>query len=136
MARKMFVNLPVKDLPRSVAFFKKLGFEFDPRFTDETATCMLVGEDAYAMLLIESRFRDFTKKEISDTSTRTECLVAITAKDRAEVDHLATTALEAGGSEAMPPTDHGFMYTRTFYDLDGHHWEVFWMDTSAVPPQQ
>ena len=136
MARKMFVNLPVADLARSVAFWKKLGFEFDPRFTDESCTCMLVGEDAYVMLLVEKRFRDFTKNELCDTRASTECLVALTAKDRAEVDQLATIALEAGGREAMPPTDHGFMYTRTFYDLDGHHWEVFWMDMSAVPPEQ
>ena len=136
MALKLFVNLPVKDLKSSVAFFTKLGFEFDPRFTDESATCMLVGEDAYVMLLVEKRFRDFTKNEICDTSTRTEGLFAFTAKDRADVDHLVKTAIEAGGAEAMPTTDHGFMYTRSFYDLDRHHWEVFWMDMSAVPPQQ
>lgn len=133
MARKLFVNLPVKDLSRSVAFFTKLGFEFDPRFTDETATCMLVGEDAYVMLLVESRFRDFTKKELCDTSTRSEGLFALSAKDRAEVDHLVKTAIEAGGSHAMPPMDHGFMYGWSFYDPDGHHWEVFWMDMSAAP---
>lgn len=133
MARKLFVNLPVKDLARSVAFFTKLGFEFDPRFTDETATCMLVGEDAYVMLLVESRFRDFTKKELCDTSTRSEGLFALSAKDRAEVDHLVKTAIEAGGSHAMPPMDHGFMYGWSFYDPDGHHWEVFWMDMSAAP---
>lgn len=133
MARKLFVNLPVKDLSRSVAFFTKLGFEFDPRFTDETATCMLVGEDAYVMLLVESRFRDFTKKELCDTSTRNEGLFALSAKDRAEVDHLVKTAIEAGGSHAMPPMDHGFMYGWSFYDPDGHHWEVFWMDMSAAP---
>lgn len=133
MARKLFVNLPVEDLTRSVAFFTKLGFEFDPRFTDETATCMLVGEDAYVMLLVESRFRDFTKKELCDTSTRTEGLFALSAKDRAEVDHLVKTAIEAGGSHAMPPMDHGFMYGWSFYDPDGHHWEVFWMDMSAAP---
>lgn len=130
--RKLFLNLPVRDLKRSMEFFSKLGFEFNPQFTDETATCMLIGEDAYAMLLVHEKFKQFTKNEICDTRTHTEGLFALTAQSRAEVDELVNKALAAGGKPAQPPVDHGFMYTCTFYDLDGHHWEIFWMDPAAL----
>ncbi|MBR2534779.1 MAG: VOC family protein [Hyphomicrobium sp.] len=132
MARKMFVNLPVKDLPKSIAFFTKLGLSFNPKFTDETATCMLIGDDSYAMLLTEARFKDFTKKSIADTSKSSEVLIALSCEDRAEVDTFVDTALKSGGTIAMPPSDLGFMYTRTFYDLDGHHWEIFHMDPAVA----
>ncbi|KYF70567.1 VOC family protein [Sorangium cellulosum] len=136
-SRKLFVNLPVKDLKRSVEFFTKLGFSFNPNFTDDKATCMILSEDAYVMLLVEERFKDFTKKRICDTSTSTEGIFALTAENRAEVDELVKTAIAAGGTHAEEPTDHGFMYTWSFYDVDGHHWEVFYMDPSAIPhPQQ
>lgn len=131
-SRKLFLNLPVRDLARSIDFFKKLGFEFNPRFTDETATCMLVGEDAYVMLLVESRFREFMKNQICDTRTHTEGLFAFSVESREEVDAIVKTAVEAGGKVAFDPQDHGFMYQWAFYDLDGHHWEVFWMDPAAV----
>jgi len=131
-SRKLFVNLAVRDLPRSIEFFKKLGFEFDPRFTDETATCMLVGEDAYVMLLTEAKFRSFTRKQPCDTSTHSEGLFAFNVGSREEVDAIVKTAVEAGGKVAFDPLDHGFMYQWAFYDLDGHHWEVFWMDPAAV----
>lgn len=131
--RKLFVNLPVRDLKRSIEFFTRLGFTFDQRFTDETATCMVVSEEAYVMLLVEKRFKDFTKREICDTRSHTEGIFALSASSRAEVDELIEKAIAAGGRRAMEPLDLGFMYNCSFYDLDGHHWEVFYMDPSAVP---
>jgi uncharacterized protein len=130
--RKLFVNLAVRDLNRSKEFFTKLGFEFDPRFTDEKATCMLVGEDAYVMLLTEPFFRTFTKKGVCDTLLHNEALCALSCESRAEVDELVKRAVAAGGKHAMEPQDHGFMYGWSFYDLDGHHWEVLWMDPKAL----
>jgi predicted lactoylglutathione lyase len=130
--RKLFVNLPVRDLHRSVAFFTKLGFTFNPQFTDESATCMIVSEEAFVMLLVRDRFKDFTKKQLCDTTTHTEGLFALSCASRAEVDELVKTAIGAGGTHAQDPQDHGFMYGWSFYDLDGHHWEVFWMDPAAV----
>jgi predicted lactoylglutathione lyase len=127
-----FINLPVKDQTRTTEFFTKLGFSFDERFTDETATCMLIGEDAYAMLLTEPKFGEFTKKGIADTSKGTEAILAITADNRDEVDRLAETALASGGSPANEPYDMGWMYGKSFNDPDGHLWEVFWMDPAAA----
>ena len=132
MARKLFVNLPVKDLKATIAFFTALGFSFNAKFTDDTATCILVGEDAYVMLLTEARFKDFTKRPLSVAHTSTETIVALSADSRAEVDRLAEIALVSGATVAMPPSDLGFMYSRSFYDLDGHHWEVFYMDPAVA----
>jgi len=131
--RKLFVNLSVRDLKRSVDFFTELGFTFNPNFTDETATCMIVSEEAFVMLLVANRFADFTTKQICDTSTHTEALLSISCESRAEVDTLVQRAIAAGGKHAMEPQDHGFMYGWSFYDPDGHHWEVFWMDPGANP---
>jgi uncharacterized protein len=133
MARKIFINLPVKDLKRSVAFFTGLGFSFNPQFTDENATCMIINDDASVMLLVQPYFETFVKKPISDAHSSTEVLVAFSADSRAHVDELADKALASGGKVAKEPQDHGFMYVRTFYDLDGHHWEVAFMDMSAFP---
>jgi uncharacterized protein len=133
MARKIFVNLPIKNLQRTVEFFTGLGFAFDPRFTNENATCMIINDDASVMLLVEDFFKTFIKKPIADTTARTEVIVAVSADSRAAVDKLADKALKTGGREAKEPMDQGFMYVRSFYDLDGHHWEVAWMDPSAVP---
>ena len=133
MARKLFLNLPVRDLKRSIDFFTELGFTFDPNFTDETATCVIVSEEAFVMLLGAKRFRDFTAKQICDTGTHTEALISISCESRAEVDALVHKAIAAGGKHAMEPQDHGFMYGWSFYDPDGHHWEVFWMDPGADP---
>jgi uncharacterized protein len=130
--RKLFVNLAVADLDAAVDFFGKLGFAFDPLFTDETATCMLIGEDAYAMLLVRERFEDFTKKDIVDSRTQIEAILALSAESREEVDDLAEKALASGGAPASEPTDMGFMYSRSFQDPDGHVWEVFWMDPVAA----
>lgn len=132
MNRKLFVNIAVGDLDRSVGFFTELGFSFDERFTDETATCMLVGEDAYVMLLVKDTFAGFTKKQPADPETQTGAILALTAESREEVDTLADRALELGATPALDPQDHGFMYERSFYDLEGHHWGVFWMDPSAL----
>lgn len=131
-SRKIFVNLAVADLDKSVEFFTKLGFTFDPRFTDENATCMIVSDEAFVMLLVESRFKDFTKKDLCDPRTHTEAIVAVSAENREQVDELADRAVEAGAAPANDPIDMvGFMYGRSFQDLDGHLWEVLWMDPSA-----
>lgn len=131
-SRKMFVNLAVRDLKKSMAFFSALGFEFNPKFTDEKAACMVISDDAFVMLLTEPFFRTFTKRAPCDTSTHTEGLFALSCGSRAEVDEMVKKALAAGGTHAMNPQDHGFMYTWSFYDLDGHHWEVVWMDPKAA----
>ncbi len=138
MARRMmFVNLPVRDLDRAKGFFGKLGFSFNPRFTDEKAACMVVSDLGSVMLLDERFFRTFTRREPCDTRRHSEALLALSCESRACVDALAGAALAAGGSEAMPPQDHGFMYGRSFYDPDGHQWEVLWMDplAAARPPR-
>jgi predicted lactoylglutathione lyase len=128
----MFVNVAVRDLKRSMEFFSKLGFEFNPKFTDDKAACMVLSEEGYVMLLAEPFFKTFTKKEICDTSSRTEAFLGLSCSNRAEVDELVKKAVAAGGKRAMDPQDHGFMYGWSFYDLDDHHWEVFWMDPKAV----
>ena len=136
MATKIFVNLPVKDLQRSIAFFTKLGFTFNPQFTDETATCMIIGENIFAMLLVESRFSDFTRKKISDATVQTEVLIAIDVDSREAVDDMVRKAIEAGGTDYIEPQDHGWMYSHAFADPDGHQWEVLYMDAAALAQQQ
>jgi uncharacterized protein len=130
--RKIFVNLAVRDLKKSMDFFRTLGFEFNPKFTDEKAACMVVSDEAYVMLLTQPFFKTFTKREPCDTTKHTEGLFGLSCGSRAEVDALVKKAIAAGGKQAMDPQDHGFMYGWSFYDLDGHHWEVFWMDPKAV----
>jgi uncharacterized protein len=129
---KLFVNIPVGDVQRSIRFFEALGFSFNPQFTDATATCMLVGEDAYFMLLDRERFTGFSKRPLGDPRKETNALYALSVNSREEVDEMVRKAVAAGGSHAVEPQDHGFMYGWSFYDLDGHHWEVFWMDPSAI----
>jgi predicted lactoylglutathione lyase len=131
-SRKLFVNLAVRDLDRAVEFFKALGFEFDPRFTDETATCMLVGEDAYVMLLTREKFAEFAAKPVADPGAATEALISLSCESRDEVDAFAEKAIAAGGSPAKEPLELDFMYGRSFYDPDGHHWEIFWMDPATI----
>jgi uncharacterized protein len=130
--RKLFVNIPVRDLQRSIDFFEALDFTFNKQFTDATATCMLVGEDAYFMLLTPDKFKNFSRRPVGDARKETNALFTISVNSRDEVDAIVKKALAAGGSRAAEPQDHGFMYGWSFYDLDGHHWEVFWMDPSAV----
>lgn len=132
MATKIFVNLPVESLGRSVAFFTKLGYAFNPQFTDENATCMIISEDIYAMLLVKPFFKTFTNKEVADASKVTEVLIALSAESRTGVDDHVSKALAAGGAETKPAMDLGFMYQRSFSDLDGHQWEILWMDPAHV----
>ncbi|GAA2435686.1 VOC family protein [Streptomyces macrosporus] len=136
MSKKLFVNLPVKDLKRSTDFFTALGFSFDPRFTDDKAGCLVIGDDIYAMLLTEPFFRTFTPKGVVDASSGTEAILALGVDSREEVDELADKALASGGSPANEPADQGFMYSRSFQDPDGHLWEVFYMDMAAAQEEQ
>jgi uncharacterized protein len=135
MARKIFVNLPIKDMERSQAFFKALGFSFNPQFTNEQGACMVISEDIFTMLLVEPFFQGFTKKPIADAKKVTEVLVCLSCDSREEVDALVKKALAAGGTTPNAPQDHGFMYSHGFEDLDGHVWELVWMDPAAAPPQ-
>ncbi|MBF6619353.1 MAG: VOC family protein [Patulibacter sp.] len=130
--RMIFVNLPVQDLPATKEFFAKLGFGFDARFSDEHAAAMTVSDQASVMLLTRERFADFTKKPIADARETTEAIFAVSAESREEVDQLADAALAAGGAPANDPQDYGFMYGRSFQDLDGHLWEVMWMSQEAI----
>lgn len=132
MKTNIFVNLPVKDLNASVAFFTKLGYTFNAQFTDEHATCMVISDTIYAMLITHNRFKDFTKKAIADASKTTEVLIALSAESKEKVHELADKAIAAGGKEAGEPQDHGFMISRSFEDLDGHIWEAVWMDPNFV----
>ena len=131
-SRLIFVNLPVQDLDASKAFFGELGFTFDPGFTNDECACMVVSEQAYVMLLTHESFARFTTKPTADARTSTEALLCVSAEVRAGVDALADAALAAGGTPAQEPMDMGFMYGRSFQDLDGHHWEVMWMSPEAV----
>jgi predicted lactoylglutathione lyase len=131
MKRDIYINLAVRDLPKSKAFFAALGFEFNPKFTDDKAACMIISDAAYVMLLGEPFFRTFTRREPCDTSKQTEGMFALSCASRADVDAMVHKAIAAGGSHVMDPQDHGFMYAWSFYDLDGHHWEVLWMDPAA-----
>ncbi|RYX99939.1 glyoxalase/bleomycin resistance/extradiol dioxygenase family protein [bacterium] len=133
--RQIFINLPVKDLNKSINFFTKLGFTFNPQFTDENATCMIIGENIYSMLLVEKFFKTFTKKEIADATKTTEVLIALSSESREEVDQMINNALEAGGQLSGETNDHGWMYQRSFQDLDGHIWEVMYMDEQALAQQ-
>jgi hypothetical protein len=128
----IFVNLAVDDLDRSVEFFTELGFTFDQRFTDETATAMIVNDQAVVMLLVKDRFADFTKKQLVDSTSQTEAIVALSAESREDVDDFTEKALAAGGSQANDPIEMDFMYGRSFQDPDGHQWEIIWMDPSAL----
>lgn len=137
MKTQIFLNLPVRDLNRSVAFFTQLGFSFNPKYTDEKATCLIIGENINAMLLVEEFYSTFTNKQICNTTTTTtttsEVLIAISVETREQVDEIITKAMKAGGTEYMETKDYGWMYQRTFLDVDGHHWEMFFADESQIP---
>lgn len=132
MVSKIFVNLPVKDLDKSMGFFKTVGFSFNPKFTDKTAACMVMNDDIYAMLLTHGKVKEFTKKPIADAHKTLEVLTALAVESKAKVNELVDKAIRAGGKEAYAPKDYGFMFLRSFEDLDGHIWEVFWMDPTQV----
>jgi predicted lactoylglutathione lyase len=128
MATKIFVNLPVKNLQRSIAFFSNMGFDFDPQFTDDKATCMMVTDDIFVMLLEEPLFQSFTRKSICDASKSTEVIVTLSAESRSHVDDLINRAVAAGATTPNDAQDQGWMYGRGFADLDGHQWELMYMD--------
>jgi predicted lactoylglutathione lyase len=132
MSRLLFLNLPVADLPASRAFFDTLGFDFDERFCDDQAACMVVSDQAFAMLLERDRFAEFVTKPVADARQATALTVAVSAESREAVDDFAETALGAGATPAKDPQEYGFMYQRSFHDLDGHLWEVMWMDPVAA----
>lgn len=135
MATSIFVNLPVKNLSKTVEFFTKVGFSFNPQFTDENATCMVISETIFVMLLVEKFFKTFISKEICDASRDAEAIIALSLESREKVDLLMSKAIGAGGTEPRKAQDHGWMYGRNFQDIDGHLWEVFWMDESAIKKQ-
>lgn len=130
--QKVFINLPVKDLNKSVEFFTKLGYTFNPQFTDENATCMIISDDIYAMLLVEKFFATFTPKKIADAKSTAEVAIALNCPSRTAVDEIVNKALAAGGKKYNEPQDHGFMYQWGFEDLDGHVWDYLWMDPGFV----
>ncbi len=132
MATKIFVNLPIKHLDKSIEFFSKLGFKFNRQFTDETATCMIVTDDIFVMLLTEDKFKTFTPKEICDTSKHSEVLVCLSLESRVKVDEMVRKAVAAGGSTYNEAQEHGFMYGHGFQDLDGHLWELIYMEPGSV----
>lgn len=140
MHKQIFVNLPVKDLARSRAFFARLGFTFNEQFSNDDGACLILGENIFAMLLAERFFQTFTGKPVADAFETTEVLTCLSCESRAEIDALVAKAIDAGGRAPNPKRDHGFMYGHGFEDLDGHVWELAWMDRaapglSAVPPQ-
>jgi predicted lactoylglutathione lyase len=132
MATKIFVNLPVKDLQRSVRFFKAMGFGFDPQLSDETAACMMISDDIFAMLLTEAKFREIARRPVADTSKMTEVLTCLSVESRTRVNQLVDRALTQGGREMREAEDHGYMFGRSFSDLDGHIWEIIYMDQKAM----
>ena len=135
MFRQIFVNLPIQDMARSQAFFKALGLSFNQRFTNEHGACLEIGENFYAMLLVQPFFQGFTQKPISDAHQSTEVILALSVDSRAEVEDVIARAVAAGATTPNAPQDHGFMFQHGFADLDGHQWEVFWMDDAAAPAQ-
>lgn len=133
MHEQIYVNLPVRELDRSIGFFTALGYRFDPRFSDDTATCMVVSAQIHVMLLTHGKFAEFAPAPIADAQTSSQVLIALSCASRAEVDALIDKAVAAGGSTFRPAQDHGFMYQRAYRDLDGHVWELIHMDLNALP---
>lgn len=127
-AQHIFVNLLVKDLNKTKEFFTSIGFEFNEQYSDDKAACLVIGENIYAMLLLEQFFQSFTNQPVTDTETSREVIIAISADSRVQVDEIVTKAIEAGGKPANDPMDHGFMYSWSFQDVDGHLWEVLYME--------
>ena len=133
MHNQIFVNLPINDMQKSQAFFKSLGFSFNPQFTNDQGACMVVSDSIYVMLLVEPFFQSFLSKPVADAHQATEALLCIGLRSRAEVDAMVTAALAAGGKEPRAAQDHGWMYSRSFEDLDGHVWEPMYSDLSLLP---
>lgn len=133
MKTKIFLNLPVKDLNKAVAFYNELGFSTNPKFTNEKGACIVVDENIFVMLLVEEFYKTFTNKQICDAATTSEVLISISLDSREQVDEMIEKAIKAGGVDYIPAKDYEWMYQRTFLDLDGHHWEIFFMDESQIP---
>lgn len=133
LTRKLFTNLPVKDLDKTIKFFTHIGFTFNPQFTDENATCMIIGNDSFVMLLVEKFFKTFTNKQICDATKETEVILALSAESREQVDNIITKVIEAGGKEYMKTQDFGWRYHRGFEDINGHILEIVYMDESPIP---
>jgi predicted lactoylglutathione lyase len=133
METKIFLNLPVKDLNQSIAFFTQLGFSFNPKFTNDKGTCLVIGENINAMLLVEEFYQTFTNKQICNTTAASEVIISISVETHGKVDEMIEKVIKAGGTEYMKTKDYGWMYQRNFLDLDGHHWEIFYMDESQIP---
>ena len=134
MNKLIFVNLPVKNLARSRSFFEGMGYHFNPQFSNDQGACLVISDTIHAMLLTEAFFKTFTKKSIADTKTSTEVLICLSCESKAEVDQLVAKAVAGGGNTPSPVQDHGFMYSHSFEDLDGHVWELVYMDPNAAPP--
>lgn len=134
MNKLVFINLPVKDLPRSRTFFESMGYHFNPQFSNDQGACLVISDTIHAMLLTEPFFQTFTKKPISDARKSTEVLICLSCESKAEVDQLVARAVAGGGTTPNPVQDHGFMYSHGFEDLDGHVWELMYMDPNAAPP--
>jgi len=132
-AQSLFINLPVNDLPKAIAFFTSLGFKFNPKFTNDQATCMIVNEHINVMLLTKPFFAGFTPKPLIDAHQTTGCCLSLAMDSKASVEALMAKAIAAGGQEHSQPKDYGFMYQRGFFDLDGHAWEVFYMNEAEMP---
>ena len=132
MSSKIFVNLPVKDLTKSIEFFKALGYSFNPQFTNDDAGCLVVNDHIFIMLVTQDYYKTFMDKELADTTKTNEAIMALSFESKDEVDKIADKAIAAGAKKSKDPSDQGFMYTRSFEDLDGHLWEMFWMDPSAI----
>ena len=130
MKTKVFINLPIADLPRSLAFFKALGYAHNPQFTDDTAACIVISEEIHVMVLTHAKFREFTPKDICDTTKATEVLLCLSCESRAQVDEMVANAVTAGGSTYAEPKDYGFMYQHSFQDPDGHQWELVHMNAT------
>ena len=132
MATQIFVNLPVKDLNKSMEFFKNIGYSFNPQFTDDTAACLVISNEIYAMLLTHEKFKEFTTKEVVDATKSTEVLIALSTESKGDVNNMLDKVIKAGGKEFRQPMDYGFMFSRSFEDLDGHVWELLWMDPKSI----
>jgi predicted lactoylglutathione lyase len=133
MKSQIFINLPVKDLVRSMAFYEAIGFTNNPAFTDESAACMVFSDEIFVMLLTHERFKGFIKKEMGDTTKTTSVINSISVESVTKMNEMADKALKSGGAEPTEPQDHGFMQQRSFEDPDGNFWEVFYMDMSQFP---
>ncbi|MCR4034012.1 MULTISPECIES: VOC family protein [Flavobacterium] len=133
METKIFLNLAVKDLKRAISFFNELGFPTNPKFTNEQGACIVIDKNIYVMILVEAFYQTFTPKQICDSKTTSEVLISLSMESREKVDEIIEKAVKAGGTDYQEAKDYGWMYQRTFLDLDGHHWEVFYMNESQIP---